>query len=227
MRRGGRSLVQRVSLTAEQGELLALCGPEGSGTRTLLHLLSGHLLRRRGAGAGRRPRAGTRAALTRRGARPPVRSPPGPAEATALLAAPGAASMLLLERPTAGSSEAEAHALLAAARRRADEGAAVVLAIDAPGAGRRLRDDGGVVRRRAAPELGRADGRARAGRAHPQRSPRGGCRSGRLHHDLVHVAPQPVLARLERLDQRVVVGMEVLGRVLVLRLVATPHVAAL
>ena len=44
MRRCGRSLVQRVSLTAERGELLALCGPEGSGTRTLLHLLSGHLL---------------------------------------------------------------------------------------------------------------------------------------------------------------------------------------
>ena len=44
MRRCGRSLVQRVSLTADRGELLALCGPEGSGTRTLLHLLSGHLL---------------------------------------------------------------------------------------------------------------------------------------------------------------------------------------
>ena len=43
MRRCGRSLVQRVSLTADRGELLVLCGPEGSGTRTLLHLFSGHL----------------------------------------------------------------------------------------------------------------------------------------------------------------------------------------
>ena len=43
MRRCGRSLVQRVSITADRGELLVLCGPEGSGTRTLLHLLSGHL----------------------------------------------------------------------------------------------------------------------------------------------------------------------------------------
>src|SRR5262249_38406732 len=51
---------------------------------------------------------------------------------SSLLAAPGAASILLLERPTAGASEAEAHALLTAARRRADAGAAVVVAVDAP-----------------------------------------------------------------------------------------------
>ena len=31
MRRCGRSLVQRVSLTADRGELLALCGPDGIG----------------------------------------------------------------------------------------------------------------------------------------------------------------------------------------------------
>jgi ABC-type hemin transport system ATPase subunit len=129
MRRCGRSLVQRVSLTAERGELLALCGPEGSGTRTLLHLLSGHLLpdvgRVRVDGRERGPR--------RCPSSPDPRAlASGPAESTALLAAPGAASILLLERPTAGSSEAEAHALLAAARRRADAGAAVVLAVDAP-----------------------------------------------------------------------------------------------
>ena len=129
MRRCGRSLVQRVSLTAERGELLALCGPEGSGTRTLLHLLSGHLLpdvgRVRVDGRERGPR--------RCPASPDPRAlASGPAESTALLAAPGAASILLLERPTAGSSQADAHALLAAARRRADAGAAVVLAVDAP-----------------------------------------------------------------------------------------------
>ena len=223
MRRCGRSLVQRVSLTAERGELLALCGPEGSGTRTLLHLLSGHLLpdvgRVRVDGRERGPR--------RCPASPDPRAlASGPAESTALLAAPGAASILLLERPTAGSSEAEAHALLAAARRRADAGAAVVLAVDAPEPVAAYATTVALFVAGRLLSWGSADGRARAGRAHPQRSPRGGCRSGRLHHDLVHVAPQPVLVRLERLDQRVVVGMEVLGRVLVLRLVATPHVAA-
>ncbi len=129
MRRCGRSLVQRVSLTADRGELLALCGPEGSGTRTLLHLLSGHLL----PDAGRVRVDGRERGPRRFPASPDRRAlASGPAAATALLAAPGAASILLLERPTAGSSRAEAHALLTAARRRADAGAAVVLAVDGP-----------------------------------------------------------------------------------------------
>ena len=152
-----------MSLTADRGELLALCGPEGSGTRTLLHLLSGHLLpdvgrvRVDGRGRGTRPAPGV--------ARSACGSPPAPTESTALLAAPGAASILLLERPTAG---------LERGRRRtrcspppgaaADAGAAVVLAVDAPEPVAASRDDGGVVRGRAAPELGRADGRARCRR---------------------------------------------------------------
>jgi Fe-S cluster assembly ATPase SufC len=102
MRRCGRSLLQRVSLAADRGEMLALCGPEGSGTRTLLHLLSGHLQ----ADAGR-VRVDGRERCPRRGAvgLDPRRLASGPDETTALLEA---------------------------ARRAADAGAAVVLSIDAP-----------------------------------------------------------------------------------------------
>jgi ABC-type hemin transport system ATPase subunit len=123
MRRCGRSLVQRVSLTASRGELLALCGPEGSGTRTLLHLLSGHL----------RPDAGqVRVDGRERGpATPdPRRLACGPDESAALLARPDPASILLLERPTAGLEPSDADALLADARRRAEDGAAVVMTAD-------------------------------------------------------------------------------------------------
>jgi hypothetical protein len=49
---------------------------------------------------------------------------------------------------------------------------------------------------------------------------------GRLHDDLVHVAPDPILVRLEGLDEWVLRGMEVLGGVLVLGRIATTHVAA-
>jgi len=41
----------------------------------------------------------------------------------------------------------------------------------------------------------------------------------------VHVAPPPIFARLKRLHDRVVCGVEVFGGVLVLRTVATTHVA--
>src|SRR5262252_3723871 len=44
--------------------------------------------------------------------------------------------------------------------------------------------------------------------------------------ELVDVAPAPVLARLERLDDRVVRGVEVLSNMLVLRVVAAADVAA-
>src|SRR5918998_803830 len=47
-----------------------------------------------------------------------------------------------------------------------------------------------------------------------------------LHDDLVHVAPDPVLPRLEGLHERVLRGVEVLGSVLVLGRFATSHVAA-
>ncbi len=45
----------------------------------------------------------------------------------------------------------------------------------------------------------------------------------RLEHDLIDVAPAPVFARLEGLDDRVIGRMEVFGRVLVLRGVATAN----
>src|SRR3989449_11582074 len=46
------------------------------------------------------------------------------------------------------------------------------------------------------------------------------------HRDLVHVAPAPVLARLERAHDRMLHRPEVLRRVLVLRRVAAPDVPA-
>jgi ABC-type hemin transport system ATPase subunit len=124
MRRCGRSLVQRVSLTAARGELLALCGPEGSGTRTLLHLLSGHLL----PDAGRILVDGR----VRTSGPDPRRMAYGPDDARALLADPGDASVLLLERPVLGLSDTDAHSLLAGARRVAEGGTAVVLTADVP-----------------------------------------------------------------------------------------------
>lgn len=47
----------------------------------------------------------------------------------------------------------------------------------------------------------------------------------RLECDLIDVAPAPVFTRLERLDYRVVGCMEMLGSVLVLRVVATTDMA--
>src|SRR5215210_3343416 len=46
------------------------------------------------------------------------------------------------------------------------------------------------------------------------------------HDDLVHIAPDPVLPRLEGLYERVPGGVEVLGRVFVLGVVATSYVSA-
>ena len=42
-RRCGLTLIQRVSLAADRGEVLALLGPPGSGVNTLLLLLAGVL----------------------------------------------------------------------------------------------------------------------------------------------------------------------------------------
>jgi ABC-type hemin transport system ATPase subunit len=140
MRRCGRSLVQRVSITAERGEVLVLCGPEGSGTRTLLHLLSGHLQADAGRvlvdGRARTPRRRTDVLDARRP--DPRHLAYGGQESLALLTTPGDATarsdkpVLLLERPTEGLDAHDAHALLALARRRADEGCAVVLTADTP-----------------------------------------------------------------------------------------------
>src|SRR5690242_19871333 len=81
---------------------------------------------------------------------------------------------------------------------------------------------------------GASDGagtRARAARWTRAARTSAGRRSGwlgrRLHHELVHVAPPPILAGLEALHDRVVRLVEVLRRVLVGRAVATPHVPAL
>jgi ABC-type hemin transport system ATPase subunit len=129
MRRCGRSLVQRVSLTADRGEVLVLCGPEGSGTRTMLHLLSGHLF----ADAGRVLVDGRERGPRRRSVQPdPRQLAYGPEESTALLDDRGRASVLLLERPTAGLDGDDARALMVRARRFADEGVAVVLTADGP-----------------------------------------------------------------------------------------------
>jgi ABC-type hemin transport system ATPase subunit len=134
MRRCGRSLVQRVSITADRGELLALCGPKGSGTRTLLHLLSGHLQ----ADAGRvlvdgRARTPRRRADGLDARRPdPRRLAGGPEESGALLGSVPDGSVILLERPTSGLDHHDADALLAVARRRAADGCAVVLTADTP-----------------------------------------------------------------------------------------------
>src|SRR5580692_11203033 len=47
-----------------------------------------------------------------------------------------------------------------------------------------------------------------------------------VQHEFVDVAPAPVLSRLDRLDDRVLAAMIVLGRVLVLRGIAAAHMAA-
>jgi len=50
--------------------------------------------------------------------------------------------------------------------------------------------------------------------------------SHRVKHDLVNVAPTPVLAGLERLDDRMMAGVKVFRRVSVWRRVAAANVAA-
>ncbi len=47
-----------------------------------------------------------------------------------------------------------------------------------------------------------------------------------LEHDLVDIAPHPVLARLDRTHDRVLAAVKVFGRVLVARVIAAPDVAA-
>ena len=130
MRRCGRSLVQRVSLTADRGELLALCGPEGSGTRTLLHLLSGHLLPDAG-GCGSTAASADRAGARRRPTRVRLASGARGGDRAPRRAGRRRRSCCSNARPP-GSSAADAHALLAAGPAPGRRGAAVVLAVDGP-----------------------------------------------------------------------------------------------
>jgi hypothetical protein len=50
-------------------------------------------------------------------------------------------------------------------------------------------------------------------------------RSSKLKFKLVNITPAPVLSRLKGLDNRVVGGMEMPGRVLILRVVTAAHMA--
>ena len=122
--RSGRMLVQRCSLYAARGELLVCTGRPGSGADTLLRLLAGTLWPDVGRvlvdGVATRPGTGA-------GLRDPRADASGPDAAAALLADPGDASVLLLDRPLDDCALDRSHDLLDAARRRAASGAAVVL----------------------------------------------------------------------------------------------------
>jgi len=129
VRRCGTSLVQRVSLTADRGELLVLLGGQGSGTCTMLSLLAGRAV----------PDAGKilldgRSPLHLADAGDLVVGE-GPVDADAVLR--GHCSVVvprgrvvLLDRPLDGLAEQDANALLARCRASADAGDAVVVTID-------------------------------------------------------------------------------------------------
>ena len=129
VRRCGRSLVQRVSLYAERGELLALCGPKGGGADTMLELLAGSLA----PDQGRLLVDGVTALAGVPRPRDPRLAGSGPCEARALLDADGlVAPVLLLTAPTDGLDDDDADQLLAQCLRRARDGAAVVVTLDDP-----------------------------------------------------------------------------------------------
>jgi ABC-type hemin transport system ATPase subunit len=109
-RRCGAASVRRVSLAVVRGELLAVCGPPGSGTSTLLALLGGCA----------RPDAGR---IVRRGATPLLAR--GCDSAWAALDGADERSVLLLDHPSAPDDAEDA--VLDAARRTAARGAAVVV----------------------------------------------------------------------------------------------------
>jgi ABC-type hemin transport system ATPase subunit len=129
-RRCGRTLVQRVSLSADRGELLALCGPTHAGTATVLSLLAGELT----PDAGRVLVDG----ITCRDDGFEYRRPDprlfahGPEAAWDVLARPALRPILLLDEPIAGLPSDEASALLGECRRRARQGACVVLTTASP-----------------------------------------------------------------------------------------------
>ena len=129
VRRCGRSLVQRVSLYAERGEMLALCGPEGGGADTMLEILAGSLA----PDHGRVLVDGVTAIPGVPRPRDPRRTGCGPCDARALLDADALdAPVLLLAAPNDGLDDAAADRLLAECVRRAREGAAVVVTLDDP-----------------------------------------------------------------------------------------------
>lgn len=112
-RRCGAASVRRVSLAVLRGELLAVCGPPGSGTSTLLALLAGCS----------RPDAGR---VVRRGAAPLLAR--GCGSAWAALDGAREGSVLLLDHPSAPDAPRDGEdAVLDAARRAASRGAAVVV----------------------------------------------------------------------------------------------------
>jgi len=125
-RRCGLTLVQRVSLCADRGEVLALLGPAGSGVNTLLLLLAGAF----SPDAGRVLIDGVATTTPRWDLRPDPRViAHGPDGAATALASPSG-SIVMLDRPTAGLDDTAAADVLRAARGRATDGACVVLTLD-------------------------------------------------------------------------------------------------
>ena len=127
-RRCGLTLIQRVSLCADRGEVLALLGPAGSGVNTLLLLLAGVFP----PDAGRVLIDGVATTTPRWDlATDPRMIAHGPDGVARALDA-RSKSIVLLDRPTAGLDDGEAADVLRAARRRAADGACVVLTVDDP-----------------------------------------------------------------------------------------------
>lgn len=109
-RRNGDALVQRVSISAGHGELLALCGPHGAGHTTLLRILAGDVEPDNGA--------------VHRCCAPSVTAAGAQASLDAL--ARDAVSVLLLEEPTRGADPRHHDEIVACCRARAEDGATVV-----------------------------------------------------------------------------------------------------
>jgi ABC-type hemin transport system ATPase subunit len=134
VRRCGRSLVQRVSLTAERGELLVLLGGVGSGTSTLLELLAGRIE----LDAGRILVDG-RAPLDLADGSPRVAYAHGAHACSALLDRTSGTDtavrgvIALLDASTVGLDEARARQLLARCRTAADDGHSIVVTLDSAG----------------------------------------------------------------------------------------------
>ena len=175
VRRCGRSLVQRASVTVGAGEFLVLLGAPGSGTDTLLALLAGDLAPDAGRVLvdGRAPlhQAGTRSSRTRY-----ARGAPG----IALLDEPGGRGRTARashRRARPRGRAPGARPLPRGGRPRPPRGGHAGVA----GAGGGTHDDDRAVRRRTDAELGPARRRARPRPAAPRRrSSRQGMSRGRV-----------------------------------------------
>jgi ABC-type hemin transport system ATPase subunit len=129
-RRCGLTLVQRVSLCADRGEVLALLGAPGSGVNTLLLLLAGVLP----PDAGRVLIDGVVPTTPRWDLGPdPRRLAHGPDQARVALATHATGGITLLDRPTVGLDAGDATDMLPACRRRAADGECVVVTTDDAG----------------------------------------------------------------------------------------------